>query len=76
MRELVELENAVDFEHNNSVAIVLTEFEKVISTSSTTTRTLYLGHDVLLSKAQKELLKQKEISVKIIPQYYYPELNG
>ena len=81
VRELVELENAVDFEHNNSVAIVLTEdemteFEKVISTSSTTTRTLYLGHDVLLSKAQKELLKQKEISVKIIPQYYYPELNG
>lgn len=81
VRELVELENAVDFEHNNSVAIVLTEdemteFEKVISTSSTTTRTLYLGHDVLLSKEQKNLLTENEIEVKIIPQYYYPELNG
>ena len=81
VRELVELENAVDFEHNDSVAIVLTEdemteFEKVISTSSTTTRTLYLGHDVLLSKEQKNLLTQNEIELKIIPQYYYPELNG
>lgn len=82
VRELVELENAVDFEHNNSVAIVLTEEEleefckKIVGSSPTMTRTLYLGHDVLLSKAQKELLKQKEISVKIIPQYYYPELNG
>ena len=81
VRELVELENAVDFEHNNSVAIVLTEdemteFEKVISTSSTTTRTLYLGHDVLLSKEQKNLLTENGIEVKIIPQYYYPELNG
>ena len=82
VRELVELENAVDFEHNTAVAIVLTEeeleefTEKIVGSSPTMTRTLYVGHDVLLSKAQKELLKQKEISVKIIPQYYYPELNG
>ena len=81
VRELVELENAVDFEHNNSVAIVLTEdemtdFEKVISTGSSKARTLYLGHDVLLSKEQKNLMKKNGIQVKIIPQYYYPELNG
>jgi adenine-specific DNA-methyltransferase len=81
VRELVELENAVDFEHNKSVAIVLTEnemttFEKLVSTSPTTTKTLYLGHDVLLSKEQKNLLKKNGIEVKIIPQYYYPELNG
>ena len=82
VRELVELENAVDFEHNTAVAIVLTEeeleefTEKIVGSSPTMTRTLSVGHDVLLSKAQKELLKQKEISVKIIPQYYYPELNG
>ena len=81
VRELVELENAVDFKHNKSVAIVLTEnemttFEKLVSTSPTTTKTLYLGHDVLLSKEQKNLLKKNGIEVKIIPQYYYPELNG
>jgi len=80
VRELVELENAVDFEHNTAVAIVLTEEEleefckKIIVAKPPVV--VYLGHDVLLSKAQKELLKQKEISVKIIPQYYYPELNG
>ena len=80
VRELVELENAVDFEHNKAVAIVLTEEEleefckKIIVEKPPVV--VYLGHDVLLSKAQKELLKQKEISVKIIPQYYYPELNG
>lgn len=81
VRELVELENAVDFEHNTAVAIVLTEdemtdFEKVISTGSSKARTLYLGHDVLLSKEQKNLMKKNGIQVKIIPQYYYPELNG
>ena len=86
VRELVELENAVDFEHDKAVAIVLTEeeleefTEKIVGSSPTMTetgaRTLYLGHDVLLSKAQKVLFDQKGISVKIIPQYYYPELNG
>jgi len=125
VRELVELENAVDFEHDKAVAIVLTEEElkefmqslastPLASTSLASTplsnqvetevseqsrtavsersrtavsersrtedsersRTVYLGHDVLLSKAQKELLKKNKIELKIIPQYYYPELNG
>ena len=93
VRELVELENAVDFEHNDSVAIVLTEDEledfmkSLVSTTlseqsdctvaeRSRSRTLYLGHDVLLSKGQKNLLTEKGIEVKIIPQYYYPELNG
>ena len=93
VRELVELENAVDFEHNDSVAIVLTEDEledfmkSLVSTTlseqsdctvaeRSRSRTLYLGHDVLLSKGQKNLLTENGIEVKIIPQYYYPELNG
>ncbi len=112
VRELVELENAVDFEHNKAVAIVLTEEEleefmqslastplasttlsnqvetnvterrrNAVSEQSRTevserSRTVYLGHDVLLSKVQKVLFEQNGISVKIIPQYYYPELNG
>lgn len=81
VRELVELENAVDFEHDRSVAIVLTEdemteFEKSLLNSSSSAKILYLGHDVLLSKAQKNLLKKNEIEIKIIPQYYYPELNA
>ena len=82
VRELVELENAVDFKRDKSVAIVLTEEElaeftnKIEETDQTMTKILYLGHDVLLSKEQKSLFKKRGIKVKIIPQYYYPELNG
>lgn len=82
VRELVELENAVNFSGNEKLAIILTEeeseafFEKMVSTGASTVETLYLGHDVLLTKEQKAILKQHGISVKIIPQYYYPELNG
>ena len=82
VRELVELENAVDFKRDKSVAIVLTEEElaeftnKIEETGQTMTKILYLGHDVLLSKEQKSLFKKRDIKVKIIPQYYYPELNG
>lgn len=82
VRELVELENAVDFKRDKSVAIVLTEEElaeftnKIEETGPTMTKILYLGHDVLLSKEQKSLFKKRGVKVKIIPQYYYPELNG
>ena len=82
VRELVELENAVDFKRDKSVAIVLTEEElaeftnKIEETGPKMTKILYLGHDVLLSKEQKSLFKKRGVKVKIIPQYYYPELNG
>lgn len=84
VRELVELENAVDFKRDKSVAIVLTEEEledfcnrhSELDSKSNKETTLYLGHDVLLSKEQKSLFKKLGVKVKIIPQYYYPELNG
>lgn len=91
VRELVELENAVNFSGNDKIAIVLTEeeLEEFCKTLASTPlsnrselevseriRTVYLGHDVLLSKGQKELFKKSGITIKIIPQYYYPELNG
>lgn len=91
VRELVELENAVNFSGNDKIAIVLTEeeLEEFCKTLASTPlsnrseievseriRTVYLGHDVLLSKGQKGLFKKSGITIKIIPQYYYPELNG
>lgn len=82
VRELVELENALNFTGNKQLAIVLTEEElekfvnKLSEAKSATARTLYLGHDVLLDKDQKALLKKSGVKIKIIPQYYYPELNG
>ncbi len=78
VRELVELENAVNFEGNGRISIVLSEdeLENFCKNNSGEVKTLYLGHDVLLGKEQKELFKKSGITVKIIPQYYYPELNG
>ena len=87
IRELVELENAVNFDKDNSVAIVLDDEEmaefinKVVSTGSTTagtgsttTKTLYMGHDVLLSSKQERILKAHSITVNVIPDYYYRDL--
>lgn len=80
VRELVELENAVNFDKDNSVAIVLDDEEmeafidKLVSTGSTTTKTLYIGHDVLLSSKQERILKAHNIKVNVIPDYYYRDL--
>ena len=80
VRELVELENAINFDKDNTVAIVLDDEEmdefinKVVSTGSTTTQVLYMGHDVLLSSKQERILKAHNITVNIIPDYYYRDL--
>ena len=127
VRELVELENAVNFDKDTSVAIVLDddEMEEFIDkichseiatnvasefhesqtlnqvqgdrasgqgdrargksgtstmlsdrrkTLSDRVKTLYLGHDVLLSSKQERILKAHNISVNVIPDYYYREL--
>jgi len=85
VRELVELENAVNFDKDASVAIVLDDDEmevfikRIVGSSPTMTvdspiKTLYLGHDVLLSSKQERILKAHNISVNVIPDYYYREL--
>ncbi len=85
VRELVELENAVNFDKDASVAIVLDDDEmevfikRIVGSCPTMTvdspiKTLYLGHDVLLSSKQERILKVHNISVNVIPDYYYREL--
>ncbi|MEE3312628.1 MAG: site-specific DNA-methyltransferase [Treponema sp.] len=85
VRELVELENAVNFDKDTSVAIVLDDDEmevfikRIVGSSPTMTvdspiKTLYLGHDVLLSSKQERILKAHNISVNVIPDYYYRDL--
>lgn len=78
IRELVELENAVNFNGNKEIAIVLTEeeldnFAKQIPVGC---KTVYLGHNVLPNKAQEKILAEKEIKIKIIPEYYYRNEEG
>ena len=87
IRELVELENGIDFDHDNSVAIVLTdeelaEFMAKISTQrrkgaeAANPRILYKGHNVILGTKTKKELERRGVRVETIPDYYYPELEG
>ncbi len=80
VRELVELENGVNFIENAEIAIVLTDEELADFIAHpeafTKCHTLYLGHDILSNGEQEELLKERGIMIHIIPDYYYRELEG
>lgn len=80
IRELVELENGVNFTGNAEIAIVLTEEEldDFISQleNNTKCQKLYLGHDILMDAQQAQAIKDWKITVNIIPDYYYKELEG
>lgn len=80
IRELVELENGVNFTGNAEIAIVLTdeELDEFIENISCykKCKILYAGHDVLFDAEQAQALKNRKISVNIIPDYYYKELEG
>ena len=80
VRELVELENGVNFTDNAEIAIVLTDGELRAFTANQAAlsrcQTLYLGHDILPNGEQEEALRANEIQIHIIPDYYYRELEG
>ena len=79
IRELVELENGVNFTDNAEIGIVLTEdeldnfvanaddFEKC--------KKLYMGHDLLPTEEQEKIIKSYGIEINIIPDYYYRDLQ-
>ena len=80
VRELVELENGIDFSGNAEIAIILTEdeldaFVEKLDESSLC-RKIYIGHDLLLDARQAQKLKDNKISINVIPDYYYKELEG
>lgn len=77
IRELVELENGVNFRNNSEIAIVLTdeELDAFMENRSALKdcKALYVGHDVLINGRQSAALKRRKIAVNVIPQYYYEE---
>lgn len=79
IRELVELENGVNFTGNAEIGIVLTEEELdefIANTDSfAKCRKLYMGHDLLPSEEQERALKKGGIEISIIPDYYYKDLQ-
>lgn len=80
VRELVELENGINFTGNAKIAIILTdeELEAFIADIDNfkKCRKIYLGHDVLTSGEQEDILKEHKIRINVIPDYYYKELEG
>lgn len=78
IRELVELENGINFNGNAEIAIILKEQEldEFALNIPSECRAIYLGHDVLPNKKQETLFKEHGIAVHIIPDYYYRELEG
>lgn len=79
IRELVELENGVNFTGNSEIAIVLTEEEldEFITNIKDfqKCKKLYMGHDLLPTEEQEIAIAEHEIEVNIIPDYYYKDLQ-
>lgn len=79
IRELVELENGVNFTNNAEIAIVLTddELEEFIANIEdfSKCKKLYMGHDLLPTEEQEQAISSHEIEVNIIPDYYYRDLQ-
>ena len=80
VRELVELENGINFTGNAEIAIILTddELEGFVANVQEyeKCRRIYRGHDILLSAEQETKLQEQDITVCVIPDYYYRELEG
>lgn len=78
IRELVELENGINFNGNAEIAIVLTENELDVFTQNIpeTCKAIYVGHDVLPTEEQEKIFAKRKIKVNVIPEYYYRDLEG
>lgn len=79
VRELVELENGINFWGNAEIGIVLTEEELdefvMNERDFAKCRKLYMGHDLLPSEEQEQILNARNIDISIIPDYYYRDLQ-
>jgi len=77
IRELVELENGIDFGHDKTAAIVLTEkeLEKFAEDEGKlkTCRSVYVGHNILIGSRIRRKIEGRGIQIRMIPQYYYSE---
>ena len=78
IRELVELENGINFKGNSEIAIILTdeELEEFINSNNDNCKTIYLGHDVLPTGEHLDVINARKIKINIIPDYYYGELGA
>lgn len=78
IRELVELENGINFNGNEKIAILLTEKELdgFAANIPKGCKTVYLGHEVLPTESQEKLFKKRGIATHNIPDYYYGDVKA
>lgn len=79
IRELVDLENITNITDNAEIAIVLTEEELDAFFENTNVffkcKKLYMGHGLLPTGEQEDALQNHDIELRIIPDYYYRDLQ-
>ena len=79
IRELVELENGLDFEHDSGVAIVLTDAEAAKLAKDkkrlSACKVIYKGHNVLMDDKTAKAFEKSGAAIRPVPKYYYPELE-
>ena len=80
MRELIQLEWGQIPEKNEQALLLLTqeETDRYLTKESCPMhcRMVYLGGDVLLTGAQEALVRERNIEVVTVPEYFYSELEG
>ena len=78
VKQLIELENGINFNGNAEIAILLTEEELdgFANAIPENCKTIYLGHDVLPSEEQEKIFKKNGITINVIPDYYYRDLEA
>lgn len=79
IKELVELENGIDFDYDKRIKMILTDEELRTYVDSVfkdnPCRMIYLGHNVLLSIEDEKKLIARGVEIRRIPDYYYGELK-
>lgn len=80
VRELIQLEWGQIPEKNEQALLLLTqeETDRYLTKESCPMhcRMVYLGGDVLLTGAQEALVRERNIEVVTVPEYFYSELEG
>lgn len=78
IKNLVEVENGIDFDEQTEIAIVLSDLEKNAILKKieegAVYKKIYLGQYVLLSTTEEQELLRRDIKINVVPDYFYGEI--
>ena len=70
-KEMIQLENAINIDDRNMLVFDEEDAKRITNQNLINRQKLYISSNVLLSNEQKIILKDKEIAVFDIPDYYF-----